>query len=58
MLTLKRVHSPLKERGTPSCRQAMYRQAAATASLLRPFTCFSSWTCLNNTLQRSYKEKQ
>ena len=46
----------LKERGTSSCLQAMNRQAAATASLARPRSCRSWYTCLNNVLHRSWGE--
>ncbi len=38
---LETAHISLKERGTSSCLQAMKRQAAAMASLARPFNLFS-----------------
>lgn len=49
---------PLNVLGTPSCRQAMHKQAAAMASLLRPFRLFCSWTCLNSVLALSYIQKR
>jgi len=46
-------HKPLKVLGTPSCRHAMYKQAEAMASLLRPFRVFDTFTCLNRASARS-----
>ena len=49
---------PLNVLGTPSCRQAMYMQAEAMASLLRPFSALPSWTCLKSVLARSWNTWQ
>lgn len=44
---------PLNVLGTPSCLQAIQRQAEAIASLLRPFKLFCSCTCLKSVFARS-----
>merc|ERR1719376_1019115 len=48
LLTVDTATISLKVRGTPSCRQAMYKQALAIASLERPFKLRPSCTILNN----------
>lgn len=44
LLILLTAHISLNVRGTPSWRQAIYRQADALASLERPLRFFPSWT--------------
>lgn len=49
---------PLNVLGTPSCLQAIQRQAEAMASLALPFRLFCSYTCLNKLFVRSFKAKK
>merc|ERR1719312_2000577 len=53
LLTVLTATISLKVLGTPSCRQEMYRHAAAIASLERPFRFLPSCTILNRLLARS-----
>ncbi|KAF9812056.1 hypothetical protein SFRURICE_021413 [Spodoptera frugiperda] len=48
LLILLTAQISLNVRGTPSWRQAMYRQAEAIASLARPFKFLPSCTCKQN----------
>ena len=52
------AHISLNVLETPSCLQAMYRQAEAIASLALPFRLFCSYTCLNKLFVRSFKAKK
>lgn len=53
LLTVLTATISLKVLGTPSCRQEIYKHAAAIASLDRPFRFFPSCTILNRLLARS-----
>ncbi|KYM87066.1 hypothetical protein ALC53_03683 [Atta colombica] len=53
LLILLTAQISLNVRGTPSCRQAMYKHAEAIASFARPFRFLPSCTCLNNVLALS-----
>ena len=53
LLTVLTATISLKVLGTPSCRQEIYRHAAAIASLDLPFRFFPSCTILNRLLALS-----
>lgn len=53
LLILLTAQISLNVRGTPSCLQAMYKQADALASFERPLRFLPSCTCLNKLLARS-----
>merc|ERR1712018_990354 len=53
LLTVLTATISLNVLGTPSCRQAMYKQALAMASYALPLRFRPSWTILNRELARS-----